>query len=180
MTSKREKGVGALTSTAFNRLVRGARTNLTGIRAQIVELLRDHPRAFSRIAAFRGDAAEEYSTFLQRVEGYMEADPLPESLSQDQVLEGVQQIKTLHQQISQLLAGSSPDIAPPASRPPGGRLPQISLPQFDGDFRIICEMRCGVLLRPSFGISPWGRASFPSPGPRCVRLTTTAISWRSS
>lgn len=78
-------------------------------------VLRDHPQAADRIAPYRGDAAEECNTFLQRVEVYMEAAPLPEELSEEQVLERVQQIKTLHQQIRQLLAGTLPKAAPPCT-----------------------------------------------------------------
>uniref|UniRef100_T1IBX9 Uncharacterized protein n=1 Tax=Rhodnius prolixus TaxID=13249 RepID=T1IBX9_RHOPR len=136
MAKKQDNEVNALSHSVFRRMVKGARMSLNGIRAEIDEIPGEHPQAAARFAALREAAKEEHAAFMQRADAYMEAEHLPEGLSEEELLEGIQQVKTLHQQIRCLLAVTCP-IAPthPATHSLAARLPQIPLPHFDGDFR---------------------------------------------
>uniref|UniRef100_A0A224XLL5 Putative striated muscle preferentially n=1 Tax=Panstrongylus lignarius TaxID=156445 RepID=A0A224XLL5_9HEMI len=143
MAPKREKGAlqatslsSALSLAAFTRLISGTKTALNRHLDAFLQRKKDAAVTTSLTVTLRDLTNADFAAFLRRAEAYLDANPLPEGISDELLLDEIQQVRDLYQQIICIFAETSP--APSAttlSHISATRLPQIPVPHFDGDFR---------------------------------------------
>ncbi|XP_073989810.1 uncharacterized protein [Rhodnius prolixus] len=137
MAPKKGKGTaGALSFVAFTRLIRATKLALDRHLEDFAERLRVAPLSSTLIASMTRLVEADYATFLKSVEPYVEADSLPEGLSEDQLSAEVQQVRDLYRQIICTFEESCPaSSAVGAATFAAPLLPPLPIPDFSGNIR---------------------------------------------